>query len=112
MGLGLWDCMVSYCGRLSGKAEVRGQGRQTGLPEIVLREPAVARARNGRQMDLRAERRGDTAPGGSASWRSSGGTGGPLCGMLQRLENQAPKDPLDGTRLLVVSVCEAAGLGC
>ena len=33
-----------------------------------------------------------------------------MCGMLQRLENQAPKDPLDGTRLLVVSVCEAAGL--
>lgn len=31
--------------------------------------------------------------------------------MLQRPENQAPKDPLDGTRVLVVSVCEAAGWG-
>lgn len=111
MGLGLWECMVSYCGRLSGKVEVRGRGRRTGLPEIVLREPAAARARKGRQMDFRAERRGDTAPGGSASWHSSGGQGGPLYGMLQRPENQAPKDPLDRTKLLVVSVCEAAGLG-
>lgn len=34
-----------------------------------------------------------------------------MCGMLQRPENQAPKDPLDRTKLLVVSVCEAAGLG-
>lgn len=80
VGLGLWECMLSYCGRLSGKAEVRGRGRQTGVPEIVLREPAAARAGRGQQMDFRAEGRGDTAPGGSASWRSSGGTGGPCAG--------------------------------
>ena len=93
MGLGLWECMVSYCGRLSGKAEVRGRGRRTGLPEIVLREPAAARARKGRQMDFRAERRGDTAPGGSASWHSSGGTGGPLVRDAPEAGESGPKGP-------------------
>ena len=87
MGLGLWECMLSYCGRLSGKAEVRGQGRRTGVPEIVLRQreeetqPREARragaAREGRGALVRdAPEAGESGPKGP-SGRDQGAGG--LC---------------------------------